>query len=123
MTKMGTNIFKIFVCSGCTDMKLSNFIVRNSSLRSEVANFFNKRFNQKLHHVKCYDGKRIQKFYFFLRLWLQNMVYGLDFRKEIEILVQTFWLSIIVFQMMKILAIFQDKAGKPMIEEPYRDST
>ena len=63
------------------------------------------------------------KSFFFLRLWLQNLVYGLDLRKEIEILVQTFLLSIIVFKMMKILAIFQDKAGKPMIEEPYRDST
>ena len=51
------------------------------------------------------------------------MVYGLDFGKEIKILVQTFLLSIIVFKMMKILAKFQDKVGKPMIEEPYRDLT
>ena len=50
-------------------------------------------------------------------------VCGHDFRKEIKILVQTFFLSIIVFNMMQNLPMLQVKAGKPMIKESYRGLT
>ena len=43
-----------------------------------------------------------------------------DLRKEIKILVERFSFSILVFSMLKPLAILQVKAGKTMIKESHR---
>ena len=43
-----------------------------------------------------------------------------DLRKEIKILVEPFSFSILVFSMLKLLAILQVKAGKTMIKESHR---
>ena len=43
-----------------------------------------------------------------------------DRRKVINILVKTFLFSIIVFNMIKLLAIRQVKVGKTMIKESYK---
>ena len=45
----------------------------------------------------------------------EHGVYDHDLRKQIKTLVKPFLFSIIVFDMMKLVAIFQDKASKIMI--------
>ena len=53
------------------------------------------------------------------------MVYACDhdLRKEIKILVKLFLVSIIVFNMINLLAILLVKVGKTMIKESYSDLT
>lgn len=51
----------------------------------------------------------------------EHGVYDHDLRKKIKILVEPFLFSILVFNMVNLLAILQVNAGKTMIKESHRE--
>ena len=65
----------------------------------------------------------ISIFFFFSEIVVpEHAICEHDLRKEIK-LVKTFLFSIIVFNMMKLAATLQFKAGKTMIKESHRGLT
>ena len=80
-----------------------------------------KIISRGLNHVKQYDGKLEQTFCEYTDPFSEIMVadYGIcnhHLRNEIEVLVKHFCsFPVAIFNMMKLLAILQDEAGKTMI--------
>ena len=80
-----------------------------------------KVISRRLNHVKQYDGKLEQTFCEYIDPFSEIMVadHGIcnhDLRNEIELLVKhLFSFPVATFNMMKLLAILEDEAGKTMI--------
>ena len=79
----------------------------------------------KAHHVKCCDVKWKETFYwyfdFILRPWSWIMMYvPVVSGERPKILEKLILFSIIVFNMIILLAVLQVKAGKTLIEALYR---
>ena len=80
-----------------------------------------KVISRRLNHVKQYDGKVEQTFCEYIDPFSEIMVadHGMcnhDLRNEIEVLVKhLFSFPVATFNMMKLLAILEDEAGKTMI--------
>lgn len=80
-----------------------------------------KVISRRLNHVKQYDGKLEQTFCEYIDPFSEIMVadHGMcnhDLRNEIEVLVKhLFSFPVAIFNMMKLLAILEDEAGKTLI--------